>query len=182
MTRPLSLVIAFVIVIFAAHARAAGPLQSWNDTATKQSIIAFVEKVTAKESPDHVASADRIATFDNDGTLWAEQPVYVQLLFAIDRVRKLAPQHPEWRNQEPFASVLKGDLKAASAGGEKAIAELVMATHAGTTTVEFEKIVVDWIATARHLQTKKLHTEMIYQPMLELIDYLKLHFRRLPAN
>lgn len=172
-TRPLLLVIAFVIAIFAAPTRAADPLPSWNDTAAKQSVIAFVEKVTGTDSPDYVAPVDRIATFDNDGTLWAEQPVYVQLLFTLDRLRELAPQHPEWRNQEPFASVLKGDLKAAAAGGEKAIAELIMATHAGMTTVEFEQNVVDWIATARHPQTEKLYTEMVYQPMLELIDYLK---------
>ncbi|QDV24546.1 HAD family hydrolase [Aureliella helgolandensis] len=171
--RPLSLLIVFVISSLAARARAADPLPSWNDTAAKQSVIAFVEKVTAKDSPDYVAPVDRIATFDNDGTLWAEQPVYVQLLFTLDRLREIAPQHPEWPNQEPFASVLKGDLKAAAAGGEKAIAELVMATHAGMTTAAFEKIVVDWIATARHPQTDKLYTEMVYQPMLELIDYLK---------
>ncbi|WP_246109921.1 HAD family hydrolase [Roseimaritima multifibrata] len=167
------MLIVFVIASLAARTRAADPLPSWNDTAAKQSVIAFVEKVTAKDSPDYVAPVDRIATFDNDGTLWAEQPVYVQLLFTLDRLREIAPQHPEWRNQEPFASVLKGDLKAAAAGGEKAIAELVMATHAGMTTAEFEKIVVDWIATARHPQTDKLYTEMVYQPMLELIDYLK---------
>ena len=117
--------------------------------------------------------AERIATFDNDGTLWSEKPVYVQLFFALDRVKALAPQHPEWKNKEPFASLLKGDLKAAVAGGERAIMELLMATHTGMTTAEFEQIVKDWIATAKHPKTGKLFTEMVYQPMLEVLAYLR---------
>ena len=122
---------------------------------------------------DFVPPAERIATFDNDGTLWCEQPLPVQLYFALDRVKALAPQHPEWKTKEPFASLLKGDLKTALAGGDRALLELVMATHAGMTTVEFEQIVKDWIATAKHPKTGKLYTEMVYQPMLELLAYLR---------
>jgi phosphoglycolate phosphatase-like HAD superfamily hydrolase len=135
--------------------------------------VAFVEKVTKEGSPDFVPVPERIATFDNDGTLWAEQPMYFQLFFALDRVKALAPQHPEWKDKEPFASLLKGDVKGALAGGEKAIAEIVMVTHTGMTTEEFEHIVKDWIATAKHPETGKLYTDMIYQPMLELLAYLR---------
>jgi len=151
----------------------AGPLPSWNDGKAKQSIIEFVEKVTKSGSPDFVPIPERIATFDNDGTLWCEQPMPVQLYFALDRVKALGPQHPEWKTKEPFASLLKGDLKTALAGGDHALIELVMATHAGMTTAEFEQIVKDWIATAKHPKTGKLYTEMVYQPMLELLAYLR---------
>jgi len=120
-----------------------------------------------------VPAPERIAVFDNDGTLWAEQPLYFQLVFALDRVKALAPQHPEWKDKEPFASLLKGDLKGALAGGEPAIFQIVMATHTGMTTEEFEKTVTDWIATARHPKTKRPYTEMVYQPMLELLAYLR---------
>jgi len=163
----------FAVVLFANSAFAADPLPSWNDGKAKQSIVNFVTKVTKAGSPDFVPAPQRIATFDNDGTLWAEQPVYFQLLFAIDRVKALAPQHPEWQTQEPFASLLKGDLKGVMAGGEKALLEIVMATHAGMTTEEFEKTVKDWLATARHPKTGKLYTEMVYQPMLEVLTYLR---------
>ena len=149
------------------------PLPSWTDGAAKEAIVAFVRATTTQGSPRFVPPAERIATFDNDGTLWAEQPLYFQLLFALDRVKALAPQHPEWKTEEPFASLLKGDVGKALAGGEKAIAEIVMVTHAGMTTEEFEKIVKDWIATARHPKTGKLLTEMVYQPMLELLAYLR---------
>ncbi|MCW1924464.1 haloacid dehalogenase-like hydrolase [Luteolibacter arcticus] len=148
-------------------------LPSWNDGKAKQSIVAFVEKVTKEGSPDFVTPAERIATFDNDGTLWAEQPMYFQILFALDRVKVLAPQHPEWKDKEPFASLLKGDLKGALAGGEKALMEIVGVTHSGLTTEEFEKIVKDWIATAKNPATKRPLTEMVYQPMLELLAYLR---------
>jgi phosphoserine phosphatase len=158
-----------------ATAQAVDPLPSWNDGQAKQSIIGFVEKVTKKASPDFVPPAERIATFDNDGTLWAEQPMYFQLLFALDRVKTLAPQHPEWKDKEPFASLLKGDVKAALSGGEHAILAIVMATHAGMTTEEFEKIVKDWFATAKHPTTKRPLTEMVYQPMLEVLAYLRAH-------
>ena len=154
-------------------ARAADPLPSWNDGPAKQSIITFVEKVTKPGSPDFVPVPERIATFDNDGTLWCEKPMPVQLYFALDRVKALAPQHPEWKDKEPFASLLKGDLKTALAGGDHALMELIMATHTGMTTVEFEQIVKDWIATAKHPKTGKLYTEMVYQPMLEVLAYLR---------
>ena len=153
--------------------RAGDPLPSWNDGAAKQSIISFVDRVTAAGSPDFVPVAERIATFDNDGTLWSEQPMYFQAFFVFDRIKVLAPKHPEWKDKEPFASVLRGDAKAALAGGEHALLEMVMATHAGLTTEEFEQIVKDWIATAKHPVTGRLFTQMVYQPMLELLAYLR---------
>jgi phosphoglycolate phosphatase-like HAD superfamily hydrolase len=148
-------------------------LASWNDRASKKSIIGFVEKVTTEGSPAFVPERERVAVFDNDGTLWAEQPMYFQLLFALDRVKSLADQHPEWQTAEPFSSLLKGEMKTALAGGERAILEIIMATHAGMTTEQFETVVKDWAATARHPVTKKLYTEMVYQPMLELLNYLR---------
>ncbi len=154
-------------------ARAADPLASWNDGTAKSSITAFVAKVTKQGSPDFVPPAERIAVFDNDGTLWAEQPMYFQAIFVFDRIKQLAPQHPEWKTQEPFASVLKGDVKTALAGGEKALLEMAMATHAGMTSGEFEKIVSDWVASARHPKTDRPYTGMVYQPMLELLAYLR---------
>jgi phosphoserine phosphatase len=157
----------------AAQAPVTDPLPTWNDTAPKTAIFDFVERVTKQGSPDFVPVAERIATFDNDGTLWAEQPMYFQLAFALDRVKALAPQHPEWKDKEPFASLLKGDLKGALAGGEAAIFQIVTVTHSGMTTVEFEKIAHDWIATAKHPETGKLYAEMIYQPMLEVLAYLR---------
>src|SRR5512136_2778893 len=129
-----------VMMLAIALARAADPLPSWNDGPAKSSILDFVAKVTKEGSPDFVPPAERIATFDNDGTLWCEQPMYFQLLFALDRVKALAPQHPEWKDKEPFASLLKGDVKAALEGGERALAEIIMVTHAGMTTTEFEQI------------------------------------------
>ena len=152
---------------------AADSLSSWNDTAQKKAIVAFVEKVTKEESPDFVPVAERIATFDNDGCLWSEQPMYFQAFFIFDRIKQLAPQHPEWKDKEPFASVLKGDFKSALAGGEHALIEMGMATHAGTTTEEFEKIVTDWITTAKHPKTGRLFTEMVFQPMIEVLSYLR---------
>ncbi len=149
------------------------PLPSWNEGAAKASIIEFVNKVTHQGTPEFVAEAERIAVFDNDGTLWTEQPTYIQALFAFDRIKALAPQHPEWKTQEPFASVLKGDVQAALAGGEHALLEIIMETHAGMTTDEFEKIVTEWITTARHPKTGKLYTEMVFQPMLEVLTYLR---------
>jgi phosphoserine phosphatase len=161
------------VAFSASLARAADPLPSWNDGAAKQSIINFVEKVTKPGSPDFAPVPERIAVFDNDGTLWCEQPLPVQLYFAVDRVKALAPQHPEWKTKEPFASLLKGDFKTALAGGDHALLELIMATHTGMTTVEFEQIVKDWIATARHPKTGKLFTDMTYQPMVEVLAYLR---------
>jgi hypothetical protein len=152
---------------------ASDPLASWNDGATKQAIVEFVAKVTNEGGPDFVPPAERIATFDNDGTLWAEQPIYIQFAFALDRIKALAPLHPEWKTQEPFASILKGDLDTALAGGEHALAEIVTATHAGMTTAEFEQIVKGWLATAKHPKRGLPYTRMIYQPMLELLNYLR---------
>jgi phosphoglycolate phosphatase-like HAD superfamily hydrolase len=156
-----------------AMAQAKDPLPSWNDGKAKQSIINFVAKVTKQGSPDFVPPAERIATFDNDGTLWAEQPMYFQLLFALDRVKELAPKHPKWKDKEPFASLLKGDVQGVLAGGEHAILEIAMQTHAGMTTDEFEKIVEEWIATAQHPTKERPYTEMVYQPMLEILAYLR---------
>ncbi len=162
-----------LLTLAMAVAHAAEPLSSWNDGPTKSAIVTFVDKVTKPGSPDFVPEPERVAVFDNDGTLWAEQPMYFQLLFALDRVKALAPQHPEWKTNEPFASLLKGDVKNALAGGEKALLEIVMATHAGMTTEQFEQVVKDWIATAKHPKTGKRYTEMVYQPMLELLAYLR---------
>lgn len=161
------------LMLAMATAQAGESLSSWNEGPAKAAILEFVGKVTKQGSPDFVPPPERIATFDNDGTLWAEQPMYFQLLFTLDRIKALAPRHPEWVGKEPFASLLKGDVKAALAGGDKALLELVMATHADMTTEAFEAIVKDWIATARHPKTKKLYSEMVYQPMLELLAYLR---------
>jgi phosphoglycolate phosphatase-like HAD superfamily hydrolase len=154
-------------------AAASDVLPSWNTGASRQSIINFVETVTTSGSTNFVSPAERIAVFDNDGTLWSEQPMYVQAAFIFDRIKQLAPQHPKWETQEPFASVLKGDIEKALAGGEQALIKIAMATHSGMTTEEFEQIAADWIASARHPETGKLYTEMVYQPMLELLDYLR---------
>ena len=156
-----------------SRAQAPDPLPSWNDGSSKRSIVEFVAKVTGQGGPEFVPPAERIATFDNDGTLWAEQPLYFQFLFAIDRLQALALQHPEWTDKEPFASLLRGDMKSALAGGEHALVEIVMATHAGMTTDEFENIVKDWVATARHPTTGRPITDMAYRPMGELLAYLR---------
>lgn len=161
------------LACFVNPVRAEDPLPSWNEGPVKKSIVAFVDRVTAEGTPDFVPVPERIATFDNDGTLWSEQPMYFQAFFVFDRIKVLAPQHPEWKDKEPFASVLRGDVKAALAGGEHALLEMVMATHAGVTTEEFEHIVKDWIATAKHPVTGRLYTQMVYQPMLELLTYLR---------
>jgi hypothetical protein len=188
-----------VPAILALHlAKAEDPLPSWRDTAPKKAIIGFVERVTKQDSPDFIPIPERIATFDNDGTLWSEQPTYFQALFIFDRIQALAPKHPEWRRREPFASVLKRNYKNALAGGQEAIVELVMATYTrdpekgslppiasnhgaefktsypnNLTVEEYAKIVDDWLATARHPQTGRPYTEMVYQPMLELLAYLQ---------
>ncbi|MFL7869710.1 MAG: HAD family hydrolase [Anaerolineales bacterium] len=170
-----ALIIFGLILIFsvAAAAQSSDPLPSWNEGKAKQAIIQFVKEVTQKDGSHYIPTEERIATFDNDGTLWSEQPMYFQLFFALDRVKALAPQHPEWKSKEPFASLLKGDVKKALAGGDKAILEIIMATHAGMTTQEFEQIVKDWIAEAKHPKTKRRYTDMVYQPMLELLDFLR---------
>lgn len=158
---------------FALPAHAADPLPSWNDGPTKQAIVSFVDKVTKQGSADFVPPAERIATFDNDGTLWAEQPIYFQFQFALDRVKALAPKHPEWKTQEPFNHLVAGDMKAFLAGGEKSLMTVMAVAHSGMTTEEFQKIVKDWLATARHPKTKRPYDQMIYQPMLEVLAYLR---------
>lgn len=164
---------AFILLVAACTAQGADALPSWSEGKAKQSIVSFVERVTAQDSADFVPVPERIAVFDNDGTLWAEQPMYFQLLFALDRVKVLAPQHPEWASQEPFASLLKGDVKAALSGGEPAIMQIVMATHSGMTTEEFDQIVGAWTSSAKHPKTGQLYTKMVYQPMLEVLGYLR---------
>ncbi|MGO7023171.1 MULTISPECIES: HAD family hydrolase [Rhizobium] len=149
------------------------PLPSWNDTASKVAIVSFVEKVTGQGSPDFVPETERIAVFDNDGTLWVEHPMYVQLAFALDRVKTLAPQHPEWKETQPFKAVLDGDMKTLAASGEKGLVELIMTTHAGMTSSDFQKIVTDWLASARDPKFKRPYTELVYQPMVELLAYLR---------
>lgn len=149
------------------------PLPSWNDGPTKEAIIQFVADVTAEGGPNFVPVSERIAVFDNDGTLWAEQPMYFQLRFALDRVKALAPEHPEWADEQPFKAVLEGDMETLLAGGHHALLELFMATHAGMTQEQFAQIVKDWLATAKHPKTGRPYTEMIYQPMLELLAYLR---------
>ncbi len=158
---------------FISASQAEESLPSWNGTASKQAITDFVAKTTTPGSAHFVPEPERIAVFDNDGTLWPEQPMYFQAFFIFDRIKALAPQHPEWKEQEPFASVLKGDIKAALAGGEHALIEMAMATHAEMTTEEFEEIVRQWIKTAKHPTTGKPFTAMVYQPMLEVLDYLR---------
>ena len=149
------------------------PLPSWNDGAVKKTILDFVARTTTAGSADFVPLPQRIATFDNDGTLWSEQPIYFQFAFAIDRVKALAAQHPEWKEREPFKSVLAGDMAALFANGEKAMLEIVAATHSGMTTEDFTKAVEDWLATARHPRFKRPYTELVYQPMLELMVLLR---------
>jgi phosphoglycolate phosphatase-like HAD superfamily hydrolase len=149
------------------------PLPSWNDGAAKASIVDFVARVTDAKSPDYVRPEKRIATFDNDGTLWSEQPYYFQVDFALDQIRALAPQHPEWRDKEPFKSVLSGDIKGVLSGGMQNLIALVIATHSGMTTEEFDSTAREWLATKRHSKTNRLFTEMVFQPMLELLAYLR---------
>ena len=166
--------ITSLILFFTAciHAQNIDTLPSWNKGSSKQAIVQFVKKVTTENSPHFVPPAERIAVFDNDGTLWSEQPMYFQLAFALDRVKALAPEHPEWKSTQPFKAALEGDLKTVMAGGEHALLELIMATHAGNTTEEFSQIVKDWLATAKHPKSNRPYTEMVYQPMLELLTYL----------
>jgi len=156
-----------------AQGKGADPLPSWNEGRTKQSILEFVAAVTRTGSPNFVPPSERIATFDNDGTLWVEHPMYTQLAFALDRVVALAPLHPEWKDKQPFKAVLERDMKTLSELGERGLVELMMVTHAGMTTADFENIVTEWIATARHPRFKRPYTELVYQPMLELLAYLR---------
>ena len=172
---------SFVLGVAATSAAAAttrawaqaDPLPSWNDGAPKRAILDFVSRTTSAASREFVPVPQRIATFDNDGTLWCEQPIYFQFAFAMDRVKALAPQHPEWKEQAPFKYVLADDLASLAGVGEKGMLELVMATHAGMTVPEFERLVLDWLATARHPRFKRPYTELVNQPMLELMALLR---------
>jgi phosphoglycolate phosphatase-like HAD superfamily hydrolase len=169
---------ALCTLLALAHARlltaqSADPLPSWNDGSSKQAIVDFVDRTTAESGPDFVPPEERIATFDNDGTLWCEQPMYFQLAFALDRVKAMAPQHPEWKDKSPFKEVLAGDLKAALAGGEKSAAQLLAVTHAGMTTDEFAAAVLQWLRTSRHPRFNRPYNECVYQPMLEVLAYLR---------
>jgi hypothetical protein len=157
----------------AQGAAAPDPLTSWNEGATKRAITDFIARVTREGGPDYVKPAERVAVFDNDGTLWVEHPMYIQLAFALDRVRAMAPLHPEWANKQPFKAVLDNDMKTLAELGEHGALELVMVTHAGMSTAEFETIVTDWIATARHPRFKRPYTELVYQPMVELLGYMR---------
>ena len=161
------------IVFPVVAAQAADPLPSWNDGPTKQAIVDFVQKVTDKGGSDYVPPADRIAVFDNDGTLWAEKPVYFQLLFAIDRVKALAPEHPEWKYQQPFKAAIDGDMKALVASGKEGLLELMKASHAGMSPQEFQETVKAWLDTAEHPSFKRKYTDLVYAPMLELLAYLR---------
>jgi phosphoserine phosphatase len=152
---------------------AVSPLGSWNDGAAKKAILGFVQRVTTEVGPDFVPVAERIAVFDNDGTLWSEQPIYFQVQFAFDRIRALLPQHPEWKTTQPFKALLENDMKTLAAAGEAGIMEMGLATHAGMTTEEFDRIVKDWLATARHPKFNRPYTDLAYQPMLELLDFLR---------
>ena len=166
-------VVAIALTALANPARASELLPSWSDGASKARIVDFVRSVTDPTSKQYVPPAERIAVFDNDGTLWTEQPLYFQLAFILDRVKALAPQHPEWRTQQPFKSVLAGDMAGVAAAGEHGLLEMMAATHAGMTADEFRAIVADWLATARHPRFKQLYTELTYTPMKELLAYLR---------
>jgi len=160
-------------IAVSSAAAAADALPSWKDGKAKQAIAQFVKQVTTKGGPKYVRPAERIAVFDNDGTLWAEQPMYFQAAFVMDRVKALAPKYPEWKDQEPFKSVLAGDMEGVNAAGMKGLLELVGATHGGMTSDEFDKIARDWLAMARHPRFKRPFTDLVYQPMLELLAFLR---------
>ncbi len=166
---------SFFLMVLGVLARAvfADPLPSWNEGPAKQAVIEFVRTVTDKSSPNYLQPEERVATFDNDGTLWSEQPTYFQFFFVFDRVKSLAPQHPEWRERQPFKAVLENDLKALAASGEKGLMEIAVTTQTGMTTGEFAKIIKDWLATARHPRFNRPFTDLVYQPMLELLTYLR---------
>ncbi|MEZ5463023.1 HAD family hydrolase [Dokdonella sp.] len=175
---PTLLTIALACLTAVASAQSSStpdPLPSWNAGASKKAIITFVEGVSKAGSPNFVPVEERVATFDNDGTLWAEQPMYFQLFFALDRIRELAPSHPEWKDTEPYRSVLDGDMKALAASGEEGLMKIVLASHAGISAEAYKESVRDWLKTARHPTTKKPFAQMVYQPMLELLNYLRAH-------
>jgi phosphoglycolate phosphatase-like HAD superfamily hydrolase len=165
--------LAIVLSSSVARGQSTDALPTWNEGAPKQALVNFVQRVTREGGPDFVPPAERIAVFDNDGTLWCEQPFYFQFAFALDRVKTLAPKHPEWKEQSPFKEILAGDMKASLAGGEKSVMQVMAATHAGMTTDEFEATVRDWLKTARHPRFKRAYNECIYQPMVEVLGFLR---------
>lgn len=167
------LLVVFFVLDSAVQASDADPLPSWNDTPTRSAIIEFVECAKSDGCIKWIPPEQRIVVFDNDGTLWAEQPVYFQLLFAMDRIRQLAESHPEWKTEQPYQAVLENDQKALASSGEQGIAKIIAATHAGMTTEEFAEIVRDWLKTARHPVKKKPYTDLVYQPMLEVLEYFR---------
>ncbi len=169
----LTVLVVFTLASSPVHARQLDPLPSWNDGAPKKALLEFVAAVTDQNGTDYVKPADRIATFDNDGTLWVEYPMYTQILFAFDRVKELAPQHSEWKTKQPFKALLEGDMKTVGASGEKGVMEILMATHSGMTAAEFEKEVAQWLATKKQSKFKRPYTECVYQPQLELMAYLR---------
>ena len=174
--RNYTLVVAVLLLnifLVSCEAENIEPLPSWNEGPAKSAIIDFVKDVTKKDGPDYVRPQDRIATFDNDGTLWVEYPMYTQILFAVDRVKKLAPQHPEWKTTQPFKALLEGDMKTVGASGMKGVMEILVATHSGMTAAEFEKMASKWLATTKQSKFKRLYTECVYQPQLELLAYLR---------
>ena len=168
-----TIVFAFLSQCFTHPCRADDPLPSWHDGPTKTAIVRFIERVTDEDSPNFVPEAERIATFDNDGCLWSEKPIYFQLVFAIDRVKELAPEHPEWKTRQPFKAVLEDDHEALAKSGMQGIAELVMATHTNMTTDEFAKTVESWLKTTRHPRFDRPYQELVFRPMLELLEYLR---------
>jgi len=171
--KTIGLILILSLTACAAKQPAPDPLPSWTDGSAKQQIVEFVSSVTDRDGNDFVPPNERIATFDNDGTLWSEKPTYFQLLFILDRVKSMAADHPEWKTTQPFQAVLENDMASIKAAGEHGLIELAMATHAGMTTEEFETIVNNWLDTARHPTTGQPYTSMVYQPMLELLDYLR---------
>jgi phosphoglycolate phosphatase-like HAD superfamily hydrolase len=173
MKKALRFALLLLVAALPAAVQAADALPSWNDGPAKTAIVDFVTRVTKEGGPDFVPVPERIATFDNDGTLWSEQPIYFQFAFAIDRVKALAPEHPEWKDTQPYKAVIDGDMKTLAASGEKGLLVILMASHAGMTTDDFAKTVADWVATARHPRFKRPYTELVYQPMLELLAYLR---------
>ena len=178
MTKPDRVVWSLFATLFAllgasSSAPAAALLPSWNNGPAKHAILEFVAAVTKEGAPRFIASAERIAVFDNDGTLWAEQPIYFQFAFVFDRIKVLAPQHPEWKTKQPYKAVLDGDMKALAASGGKGVFELMAATHTGMTTEQFSRIVAEWVAKVPHPRTRHAYAEMVYQPMLELLAYLR---------
>ena len=177
------LVVAAMVAIASVAIAETDPLPSWSDGAAKAAIVAFVGVTTDKSSPHFVPPAERIATFDNDGTLLPSHPMYTQLAFALDRIKAMAPQHPDWKDKQPFKAVLDNDMEMLAAGGEKGMVELVMASHAGMSTAEFGEIVKDWFKTAKHPRFKRPYTELAYQPMVELLEYLRANdFRTFIAS